>query len=168
MNILNTFYHNYKLRKHTINTQITCCNGASGSMENQNLETKKNLYVRQRFQLLSLELKLSTQSVYFQQIQGVPFPGSLNADNKELSVLGICQKCFSYTSGGRKIRQANRITNFNQKSFKNSFRIISFWYWMTQDALPPSHTPQSFLFILFILGGGVALSSCLSLPESLG
>lgn len=41
VSILSTFNHDYKLRKHTINTQITCCKGASDSMENQNLETKK-------------------------------------------------------------------------------------------------------------------------------
>lgn len=47
LTVLNTFNHNYKPRKQTINTQITCVKGASDSMENQNLETKKNLYVRQ-------------------------------------------------------------------------------------------------------------------------
>lgn len=47
LSVLNTFNHNYKPRKHTINIQITCAKRASDSMENQNLETKKNLYVRQ-------------------------------------------------------------------------------------------------------------------------
>lgn len=107
VNIWNTLYHNYKLRKHTINTQITCCNGTSDSMENQNLETKKNLYVRQRFQVLLLKSRLSTQSICFYYIQGGSYPGWLKADDNELSVLGRGDvRNASFTQMGKEKRPA--------------------------------------------------------------
>lgn len=95
-------HHNYKLRKHTLNTQITCCNEASDSMENQNLETKKNLYVRQRFQLLSLKNDTEYPKCLFSVNPRRAWPRVLSPDNKDLSFLGICQKCSHYTSVGAK------------------------------------------------------------------